>query len=190
MLAKLEEIRKILKEKSNEKVKISILKFIPTSQKVYGVKVSELNKLATKYKNCGFEIVEELWKSGSLEEKILASKILGKICKKDSEKTLKFLEKFSKEIYDWATCDTLATQAIKGIAKLKQKKIFKISRKLIKSKNFWERRFAIVLLTNFVGSKNLRKEIGKIVKNVENDKEYYVKKAVEWIKRRLNDIFS
>jgi hypothetical protein len=39
MLAKLEEIRKILKEKSNEKVKTSILKFVPTSQKVYGVRI-------------------------------------------------------------------------------------------------------------------------------------------------------
>jgi len=136
----------------------------------------ELNKLAIKYRHCGFEIVKELWKSGSFEERILASKILGKICKKDPKKTLKFLEKFSKEIYDWATCDTLGTQAIKGIAKLKQEEIFKISRRLIKSKNFWERRFAIVLLTNFIESKNLKKEI---VKNVENDKEYYVKKAVE-----------
>jgi 3-methyladenine DNA glycosylase AlkD len=185
MSVKLSEIQKILKEKSNEKVKASFQKFIPSSQKVYGVKVTELNKLAMKYKNGGFEIVKESWKSGSFEEKLLASKILGKICKRDPEKTLQFLRMFSKNICDWAVCDTLATQGIRGIAKTKQKEIFEISKKLIHSKNFWERRFAIVLLINFTKDKNLKKEINEVIKNAETDEEYYVKKAVEWIKRKL-----
>jgi len=185
MLSKLSEIKKVLKAKSNEKIKASFQKFIPSSQKVYGVKISELNKLAMRYKNGGFEIVKELWNSGSFEEKLLASKILGKICKKDPRKTLQFLKIFSKEIYDWAVCDTLATQGIRGIAKTKQKEILEISKKLIQSKNFWERRFAIVLLINFTKDKNLKKEINEIIKNVETDKEYYAKKAVKWIKRKL-----
>jgi len=184
MSAELSEIQKVLKEKSNEKVKASFQKFIPSSQKVYGVKVPELNKLAIKYKSGGFEIVKELWKSGFFEEKLLASKILGKICKKNPEKTLQFLKVFSKDICDWAVCDTLATQGIRGIAKTKQKEIFEISKKLIQSKNFWERRFAIVLLINFTKNKNLRKEINEVIKNVENDEEYYIKKAVEWVKRK------
>jgi len=185
MSSELSEIQKVLKEKSNEKVKASFQKFIPSSQKVYGVKVPELNKLAMRYKNSGFEIVKKLWKSGSFEEKLLASKILGKICKKDPEKTLQFLRMFSKDICDWAVCDTLATQGIRGITKTKQEEIFEISKKLIQSKNFWERRFAIVLLINFAKDKNLKKEISEIIKNAETDKEYYVKKAVEWIKRKL-----
>jgi 3-methyladenine DNA glycosylase AlkD len=185
MSSELSEIQKVLKEKSNEKIKASLQKFISSSQKIYGVKVTELNKLAMKYKNGGFEIVKELWNSGSFEEKLLASKILGKICKKDPEKTLQFLSMFSKEICDWAVCDTLATQGIRGIEKTKQKEIFEISKKLIQSKNFWERRLAIVLLINFAKDKNLKKEINEITKNAETDKEYYVKKAVEWIKRKL-----
>jgi 3-methyladenine DNA glycosylase AlkD len=88
MSSELSEIQKVLKEKSNEKVKASFQKFIPSSQKVYGVKVLELNKLAMKYKNGRFEIVKELWSSGSFEEKLLASKILGKICKEDPEKRI------------------------------------------------------------------------------------------------------
>jgi len=184
MSSKLSEIKKVLKTKSNEKIKASFQKFIPSSQKVYGVKISELNKLAMKYKNGRFEIVKELWNSGSFEEKLLASKILGKICKKDPRKTLQFLKIFSKEICDWAVCDTLATQGIRGIAKTK-KETLEISKKLIQSKNFWERRFAIVLLINFTKDKNLKKEINEIIKNVETDKEYYAKKAVKWIKRKL-----
>lgn len=184
MSKELSEIKKILQTKANEKTKASFQKFIPSSQKVYGVKVPELNQLATKYKTAGFDLVEELWKSGTFEEKLLATKILGKLCKKDPKKTLKLLEKFAKEIIDWAVCDTLATQGVRGITKIKQKEIFVISKKLIQSKNNWERRFGVVLLINFTKDKILTNEIKEIIKNVENDKEYYVKKAVEWIKRK------
>lgn len=185
MTKELREIQKILREKSSKKVKASFQKFIPGSQKVYGVKVPELNVLALKYKAYGFELVEELWKSGAFEEKLLASKLLGKICKKNPEKTLQLIEKFSKGTSDWAVCDTLATQGIRGIIKIKQKEIFKFAESLINSKNFWGRRFAIVLLINFTEDKTLRKEIREVIKEIENDKEYYVIKAVERIKREL-----
>lgn len=185
MSKELSEIQKILQTKANEKVKASFQKFIPSSQKVYGVKVPELNLLAIKYKIAGFGLVEELWKSGTFEEELLATKILGKICKKVPKKTLQLVEKFAREIADWAVCDTLATQGVRGITKIKQKEIFGISKKLVQSKNFWERRFAVVLLINFAKDKSLTKEIKEIIKNVESDKEYYVKKAVEWVKRKL-----
>ncbi|MBU5557976.1 MAG: DNA alkylation repair protein [Candidatus Aenigmatarchaeota archaeon] len=73
----------------------------------------------------------------------------------------------------------------RGIVKTKQKEIFRISKKLVKSKNLWERRFAIVLLINFTKDESLTNEIREIIKNVESDKEYYVQKAVEWVKKKL-----
>lgn len=185
MSKELLKIKKVLKEESDGKAKESWRKFVPSSEKVYGVYLSEVNKLALKYKDNRFGLVEELWKSGSVEEKLLASKILGEVCKKDPQKTLKLIRKFSKDISNWAVCDTLATQGIRGIVRTKQKEIFEISKKLIKSKNLWQRRFAIVLLINFTKDKSLKKEIKRIVRHIENDKEHYVKKAVEWIKRKL-----
>jgi len=179
------EIRNFLKEKLNNKAKESWRKFVPTSEKVYGVYLAEINKIVSKYTSGGFKLVEDLWKSGYLEEKILAAKILGEICKKDPEKTLKLIKKFVDDIVDWAVCDTLATQGIRPIAKIKQKEIFELSKKLVKSENPWKRRFGIVLLINFKKEKSLRKEIEAIIKQVENDKEFYVKKAIDWIKRSL-----
>ena len=117
------EIRKILKHKSSKKNKESTLKFVPTVKKQYGVKVAVLNELVKKIKEPDFELVEKLWGSGVFEEKLLASKILGKICKTNSEKTLRLIKKFSKDISDWAVCDTLATQGIRKIISLKQKEI-------------------------------------------------------------------
>ena len=47
-----------------------------------------LNELAQQFKAGGFDLVEEIWKAGALEEKLLAVKMLGKIAKKDPERSL------------------------------------------------------------------------------------------------------
>jgi 3-methyladenine DNA glycosylase AlkD len=182
---RLVEIRKILKNKSSEKDKESILKFAPTVKKLYGVKVAILNELVKRIEKPDFELVEKLWKSGIFEERLLASKILGKICKTNPTKTLKLIKKFSKDISDWVVCDTLAIQGIRKIADLKQKEIFEISKKLVKSKNLWQRRFALVLLINFAKNKSTKQEIEEIIEKVKDDKEPYVKRAVIWLKNEL-----
>jgi len=69
------------------------------------------------------------------EEQLLAVKILGNFANKDPERTIKLVEKFSKNISDWAICDALAIQGIRKIAKDKQKEIFTLSKKYISSKN-------------------------------------------------------
>ena len=186
-MKELVEIRKILQEHAGESKTTS--KFIPTVSKYYGVKVPLLNKLTRKYSYVGFELVEKLWESRIFEEQLLAAKILGKICKQNPEKTLKLLRKFVKSINNWAVCDTLATQGIRKIAPLKKEEIFKLSKTLIKSKNPWQRRFALVLLINFVKEKSNRKRILEILNQVENDKNYYVRKAILWIRRCICRIF-
>ena len=186
-MKELTEIRKFLKAKSNNKAKNNWRKFVPNSKKVYGVPLSEVNKLVSKYKSGGFELVKELWNDEYIEERILAAKILGKISKKNPELTLNLLNNFTKDIEDWAVCDTLATQAVRPIAKVKQEELLKLSKKLIKSKDPWERRFAIVLLINFKEEKSLKKEVESIIKEAEDngEKDYYVKKALIWVKENL-----
>ena len=43
-MSELIEIRKFLKEKSNNKAKENFRRFVPTSEKVHGVYLSEINK--------------------------------------------------------------------------------------------------------------------------------------------------
>jgi 3-methyladenine DNA glycosylase AlkD len=177
------EVRKLLKTKANKKAKESYKKFIPTAKKIYGVYSKEFKEIVSKYKNCGFDFVEKLWEGKYLEEKILAAKILGKICNKNPELTIRLIKKFVKDIDNWAVCDVLATQGIRKIAKQKQKELFEISRKLVKSRDSWKRRFGVVLLINYKKDKTLAKDIAKIIKPLKNEKEYYVKKAIDWLKR-------
>ena len=52
---------------------------------------------------------------------------------------------------------------------------------MMKSKNLWQRRLSLVLLEVFTKDKALQPEIERRVNELENDKEYYVRKAVDAI---------
>ena len=132
-----------------------------------------------------FELVEELWKAGSLEEKLLAVKMLGRIAKKDPERSLKVTQLFAKNIGNWAVCDAMGMQGLKPILKTHQKEIFALAWKYNTSKDFWQRRLSLVLVEWYTRDKAFHPEIKQLVKQLENDEEYYVKKAIVWIKKNF-----
>lgn len=178
-------IKLALAAKSDEKAKGAVRKFIPTSQHVYGVRLPLLNQIAKEHREGGFELAEALWKSGAFEEKLLAAKLLGSSCKKDPDRALTLAKEFAAQISDWAVCDTLGMQGVKGIAVEKHIELFAWSNKLVKSKNLWERRLGLVLLTHFVKDRNSRTQIEETLARLRGDKEHYVKKAVEWLQKDL-----
>jgi 3-methyladenine DNA glycosylase AlkD len=186
MLIQLKEIQNTLKAKAIPEAKAAYEKFVPGIKEiVYGVRTPVLNDLAQQFKPGGFELVEELWKAGALEEKILALKMLGKIAKKDPDRSLKLIRHFAKNIGNWAVCDAMGMQALKPILKTHQKEIFSLAREYNSSKDFWKRRLSLVLVEWYTRISALHPEIKKLVKNLENDEEYYVKKAVVWIKKNF-----
>jgi 3-methyladenine DNA glycosylase AlkD len=183
----LKEIQNILKAKATPEAKAAHEKFVPgTLEKIYGVRTPVLNELAQQFKQGSFDLVEEIWKAGALEEKILAVKILGKIAKKDPQKSLKLIQLFAKNIGNWAVCDAMGMQGLKPILKTHQKEIFALAWKYNSSKDFWQRRLSLVLVEWYTRVKALHPEIKKLVSNLEDDDEYYVKKATVWIKKNFS----
>lgn len=185
MQALLKQIQKELQVSSTSEAKTAALKFVPGATKVYGIRTPVLNVLAKKYKEGGFELIKELWAAGAFEEQLLAAKMLREVCKKNPELAVSIVNNFSKNITDWAVCDTVGMQSLKPVAKKMQKEIFDLSANLIKSKNLWQRRLSLVLIEVFTKDKSLHPEIMKRVKMLEDDEEYYVKKAVVWIRRNI-----
>jgi 3-methyladenine DNA glycosylase AlkD len=181
----LNHIRDELKAKSTTEAKAAALKFVPGITKVYGVRMPVLNEFAKKYREGGFELVKELWHSGAFEEKLLAAKLLNVICKKDPALSLKLVSGFADSIDNWALCDALGMQSLKPVANKIQTEIFELSERLLKSGNLWERRLSLVIIEVFTKDKTLHPEIMKRVKMLEDDQEYYVQKAVAWIKRNF-----
>ena len=183
---KLAEIQKILRSKASEKVKRSTIKFVPTANKVYGVKVGILNDILRNVRQGDFDLVVGLWENGAFEEKILAAKILGKIGKENPNKSLSLIKRFSKDISDWAVCDTLAGQGVKGIVNKKQKEIFEFAQKSILSKDLWQRRFAITLLIELKRRGFSKEKIKRLLRKAKANEEYYVKKALVRLEKELN----
>jgi 3-methyladenine DNA glycosylase AlkD len=182
----LKEIQALLKAHAKPASLASHQKFVPGMEKAYGVAMPVLNDLAGRFKEHGFGLVTALWQSGALEEKILAGKLLGKIAKKDPVQTLQLVEQFSATIGNWAVCDTLGMQSIKPLVKSHQKEIFALAGRLNQSPNLWQRRLSLVLVEWHTRDQSLHPAINQLVQALENDPEYYVKKAVVWIRKNFD----
>jgi 3-methyladenine DNA glycosylase AlkD len=76
-------------------------------------------------------------------------------------------------------------QGLKPILKTHQQEVFALAKKYNSSKNFWERRLSLVLVEWYTRDPSLHPEIKKLVKPLENDPEYYVRKAVVWINKNF-----
>lgn len=188
----LEKIQEHFQKHATEKSKASTKKFVPDAVKIYGNTMPQVNALADRIAKHittsaeGFQLIQQLWESGAYEEKVLAAKLIRKYCKKDPLLSIQLVEQFSKDISDWAVCDTLGMQSLKPINLKYQKEIFSLSKKISTSKNLWQRRLSLVLLEDFCKQKDLHAEIKKRIAMHKNDTEYYMKKAVVWLEASIS----
>lgn len=160
-------------------------KMVPGRQKIYGVKTPVLNDIAKRYRDGSFSLAEELWNSAALEERIIAIKIMEKKGKDNPARLLQLFKKFSKDIDNWAVCDGLGMQFLRGIIKTHADEIFKMAGKFSRSGNEWQRRLSLVMVEWYTRKEEHQAAIKKLVQVLENDEAYYVKKAVVWIKRNF-----
>lgn len=187
MSKQLKEIQQILKANASEENIAFFSKIVPgQNQKLYGVKTPILNDLVKKYKAFSFELAEELWHSGAHEERIIAIKILETKGKTDPERLLKLFKKFAGDIDNWAICDGMGMQFLRSIVKTHSKEIFDIASVYNKDKNLWKRRLSLVMVEWYTRHEDKHLAILKLVNPLENDDEYYVRKAVAWIKRNFD----
>jgi 3-methyladenine DNA glycosylase AlkD len=185
MSKKLKEIQQLLTAGTQQSHKQFLKKMVPGTQKVYGLKTPVLNEIAKRFKAYSFELAEELWMSGALEEKIIAIKIIEKKGKDDPARVLKLFNKFSASIDNWAVCDGLGMQFLRGIVKTHDKEILTLAKKYSSSESMWQRRLSLVMIEWYTRVNDHLPEIKQLVKKLEGDDEYYVKKAVLWIKKNF-----
>ncbi|MEQ1822841.1 MAG: DNA alkylation repair protein [Fimbriimonadaceae bacterium] len=178
-------IRLRLEEAGAEEYRLSVRKFAPTATHVYGVKVPILNDMAREFSAAGLGLVDSLWEAGSFEERLLATKILGRLSRKQPEEAWERATRFALDLRDWPTCDTLATEAMRpAIAKFGDE-ILKGALAFCHEEGEWQRRFGLVLLTNFAKNPDCAEAIKSALNAVSEDKRHYVKKAADWLRRDL-----
>ncbi len=175
------EIRKYLKEQGSVERAEKMKTIVPGATTIYGVKMPVLNELAKMIKDGGFDLVENLWKAGAYEEKMLAAKLLRLIARQDPEKAIALVKNYAEGIDNWAICDTLGMQSLKSINKKFAKEVFGLAHELSVAEDFWKRRLSLVLVEDFAKQKAFHPAINKLIDKQRGDKTYYIKKAVVWL---------
>lgn len=151
-------------------------KLIPTvsKEKIIGVRVPEVRKLAKKY------IKEEKTKEfikrlphKYYDENMLHGLVISEI--KDYKKCIEEVDKFLPYVDNWAVCDIMSPKIFK---KNKEELIEKI-KEWLKSKEIYTCRFGIEMLMSHYLDEDFKKEYLEIPASVHSD-EYYVQMMVAW----------
>ena len=76
-------------------------------------------------------------------------------------------------------------QFLRGVVKTHEDEIFSLAERLNHSKDPWQRRLSLVMVEWYTRIPSTHSNIRRLVKNLEGDKEYYVKKAIVWINKNF-----
>jgi len=173
----MEQIRNQLFEKQDLKYKEFHSSLCPNVDKIIGVRVPELRKMAKQiasqdYNKFLLDADDEYY-----EELLLQGLVIG-YAKISINETFKYLKIFVPKINSWAVCDTTCSNL--KITKKYMKEMWEFLEQYINSKKEYEIRFALVMYLNyFLTDEYIDKILQKIDKIV--NKEYYVQMAIAWL---------
>lgn len=144
-------------------------------EKIIGVRVPEMRKLAKEYfKNEESKIFLNDLPHEYYDENLLHGMLISEI--KDYDECINELEKFLPFIDNWAVCDTISPKVFKNN---KEKLIEKI-KIWISSKETYVCRFGILMLMKHFLDDDFKSEYLEIVANIKSD-EYYVNMMIAWL---------
>jgi 3-methyladenine DNA glycosylase AlkD len=188
-------IDKILKElklkKDAEQAKV-LSRFFKTGKGQYGegdifwgIKVPATREIVKKFKEAHLKDVQILLDSKVHEHRLAGLLILVEKFKKGENKKeiYNFYLKNTKNINNWDLVDLTAPNIV-GSFLLENKKERKILYSLVKSKNLWERRIAILSTFTLLRNKEYE-DVLKISEILLKDEHDLIHKAVGWMLREL-----
>ncbi len=191
----LKQVRKELKEFSNEKDRQTSFRFFKEEIKPYGVKANIVNKIANKYfkiikdssKQQIFTLCENLWQSGMLEETFIACNWTYKIHNRFEEKDFDTFAKWINQyVNNWASCDTFCNHTVGIFLEMYPKQISKLI-DFTKSNNRWVKRASAVSLIIPAKKGLFINEIIIIADKLLLDKDDLVQKGYGWMLKSLSN---
>lgn len=191
----IEEIRKELKKNIDEKTQSSSQNFFKERIKFYGVKVPTVRKISNKFfkqtenlnKTEVFEICENLWQSGYLEESFIACYWSYNIREKFERSDFSVFEKWLNEyVNNWASCDTLCNHTIGEFVEMYPAYIENL-KEMAKSDNRWMRRASSVTLILPARKGKFLLKILEIADLLLLDKDDLVQKGYGWMLKAASE---
>jgi 3-methyladenine DNA glycosylase AlkD len=188
----IDKILKELKSKKNKEQAKNLSRFFKTGKGHYGegdifwgIKVPVQREVVKKFKEASLKDIQELLNSKVHEHRLAGLLILVEKYKKAENKReiYDFYLKNTKNINNWDLVDLTAPNIV-GSFLLENKKERKILYSLVKSKNLWERRIAILSTFTLLREKDF-KDVLKISEMLLKDEHDLIHKAVGWMLREL-----
>lgn len=185
----LKAIRQKLKENIDIHTKETGQKFFKEKIKTYGVKTAVVTKIAKEHykailsmdKKEVFELCEELWRSGYMEESFIACHYSYLIRKKYEPADFEVFEKWlDSYVSNWASCDTLCNHTVGAFVEMYPQYLENLKR-WAKSKNRWVKRGAAVTLIIPARNGKFLNVIFEIADSLLSDKDDLVQKGYGWM---------
>lgn len=173
----MENIRSRLFELQDLKYKEFHSKLCPNIDKIIGVRVPELRKIAKEIAKQDYKSFFEKTQDEYYEELAIHGLVIG-YAKISIEETFKYLEEFIPKINSWAVCDTTCSNL--KMTKKHMAEMWEFLDKYIKSQKEYQIRFAVVMYLNYYLTDEY---IDYVLKNIDHitNKEYYVQMAIAWL---------
>jgi 3-methyladenine DNA glycosylase AlkD len=186
------QLKNKLENSADPKQAEILQKFFKTGKGEYGegdiflgVKVPIQRKIAKEFKSLKIKDIRTLLNSKIHEERLVALFILIGQYVKGDEKVKKQIYNFylnnTKNINNWDLVDLSAPNIVGNFLLDKPRKILY---KLVKSKNLWERRIAVLATFAFIRNNDF-KDIIKIAETLLKDEHDLIQKGVGWMLREV-----
>jgi 3-methyladenine DNA glycosylase AlkD len=199
----IDKIRQALKENIDEKTQRSSQDFFKERIKCYGVKTPIVGRIGKEYfavlkdktKKEIFNLCEELWQSGYIEESFVACHWSYYVRKDFTPGDFKVFEKWIVSyVNNWASCDTLCNHTVGEFLEMYPRYVAEL-KKWAKAKNRWLRRAAAVSLIIPAKKGKYLHDILQIADILLTDQEDLVQKGYGWMLKaasqaRQKEIFA
>jgi len=198
MSAIVELVRKKLIENADEKTKAGSKRYFKEQIDTYGVKSAVVGQISKEIysqitdfsKDEIFELCEELWKSGMLEESFIACNWSYAVRKQYVEADFSTFERWVKNyVSNWASCDTFCNHTIGAFLQLYPQFVQKM-KEWTHSPNRWVKRASAVSFILPARKGLFKEDIFDIANNLLLDTDDMVQKGYGWMLKSLADSYE
>ena len=187
----IKDLRREIENISDKKKAVFLQKYFKTRMGEYaegdfflGIAVPQCREIAIKYSSLNLKDLKILIGSKIHEERLIALLILVHKFEKEVSKRKEIYDFYlshTKNINNWDLVD-LSSHHIVGEYLLDKPKDILV--KLARSKNFWERRIALISTFAFIREKDFDMSL-KLAEILVKDKEDLIQKALGWMLREI-----
>lgn len=198
MSAIVELVRKKLIENADEKTKAGSKRYFKEQIETYGVKSAVVGQISKEIysqitdfsKDEIFELCEELWKSGILEESFIACNWSYAVRKQFIESDFSIFERWVNHyVSNWASCDTFCNHTIGAFLQLYPQFVQKM-KEWTHSPNRWVKRASAVSFILPARKGLFKEDIFDIANNLLLDTDDMVQKGYGWMLKSLADSYE